>query len=194
MDNKPQYTRPAFEAALNAWKTLLTQRGYPAELLWVFDENLCFEKDSARSDGFRLGIQTALTPPPPDAEAIAYDHFAETDAPMVFYRIGSCRGKSVCLLLCDAWFENKRETDGFVRRDEWRISFFPGPSQELEQIADRQRWENRILRDRPLHALDFCMTLQAVHETLAHGRVLSPYERYTLKFLHLWRRLLGRPG
>jgi hypothetical protein len=31
--------------------------------------------------------------------------------------------------------------------------------------------------------LDFCMTLQAVHETLAHGRVLTPYEQYALKIL-----------
>ena len=33
------------------------------------------------------------------------------------------------------------------------------------------------------------MTLRAVHETLAHGRVLTAYERYALRFLHAWGRL-----
>jgi hypothetical protein len=35
------------------------------------------------------------------------------------------------------------------------------------------------------------MSLRAIHETLAHGRVLTSYERYALKLLHVWRRLLG---
>ena len=34
------------------------------------------------------------------------------------------------------------------------------------------------------------MTLRAVHETLAHGRVLTAYEHYALKLLDAWRRLL----
>jgi hypothetical protein len=34
------------------------------------------------------------------------------------------------------------------------------------------------------------MTLRAVHETLAHGRVLTAYEHYALRFLHAWRRML----
>jgi hypothetical protein len=191
MQPAPTYTRPAFEDAIKAWKTLLTQRGLPAELLWIFDENLCFEQDPASPGGYRLGFQTAFTPPPPDADRIAYGYFAEFEAPLVFYRVGSARAKSVCLLLCDKWFENKREADGFVRRDDWLFLFRPGAAQELEEIADRQRWERRIVRRRPLHDLDFCMTLRAVHETLAHGRVLSAYEHSALKVLHLWRRLFG---
>ncbi|HWH69566.1 MAG TPA: hypothetical protein VNT26_09290, partial [Candidatus Sulfotelmatobacter sp.] len=57
---------------------------------------------------------------------------------------------------------------------------------------DKQRWQHRLLRDRPLHDLDFCMSLQTVHEILAHGRALSTYERYGLKFLHMWRHILGQ--
>lgn len=193
MANNPQPERPAFADALNAWTGLLKQRGLPADCVWIFDENLCFEKDAASPGGFRLGFQTAITPPPPEAEHVAYDHFAESGARLVFYRIGSCKGKSVCLLLCDEWFDNKKEADGFVRRDEWLISFFPGTAANTEEITDVQRYKNRILRDRPLHDLDFCMSLRAVHETLAHGYMLTAYDRYALKFLHAWRRLLGQP-
>lgn len=190
MANISPYVRPTLSEALAAWKTLLTQRNLPAELLWVFDENLCFERDAAKPGGFRLGFQTAFTPPPPGAEEIAYDYFCEFEAPVVFYCLGSSHGKSVCLMLCDAWFEGKRDADGYIRREEWRMAFRPGPAEEVEEITDKQRWENRILRDRPLHDLDFCMTLRAVHETLAHGRVLTTYERYALRFVHAWGRWL----
>ena len=54
-----------------------------------------------------------------------------------------------------------------------------------------QRWKQRILRDRPLHDLDFSMSLRSVHEILAHGRVLTAYEHYALKFLHGWGLFWG---
>jgi hypothetical protein len=189
MDTKPSYTRPPFAEAVAAWKAHLVQRDLPTELLWVFDENLCFEKDPAAPGGFRLGFQTLFTPPPPGAEQIAYGYFAGFDAPLVFYRLGSARGKSVCLLLCDKWFDNKGQTEGYVSWPHWRMLTRAGAAGEVEEIDERPRWERRILRDRPLHDLDFCMTLRAIHETLAHGRVLSTYERSALKVLHLWRRV-----
>lgn len=192
MEHPPHYVRPTFDEALAAFKLLLQQRGFPAEVLWVFDENLVFERDAARPDGFRLGIQTAFSPVPPEAERIAYKHFAGYDCRLVFYRLGSQNGKSVCLLLCDKWFEPKTESEGFIKRDEWLVSFRPGPAGDVELIDERQRWQNRLLRDRPLHELDFCMTLRGVHEILAHGRVLSPYEHYALKLMHVWHRLLGQ--
>ena len=191
MANPTPYTRPAFEEALRAWKTCLSQRSLPTEVTWVFDENLCFETDPSKPGGFRLGFQTEFSPPPPEAGQIAYDYFCEFEAPLVFYRVGSSGGKSVCLLLCDDWFAPKGETEGFLRRDEWRVAFRPGPAEEIEHITDRGRWERRLLRQRPLHDLDFCMTLRAVHEALAHGRVLTSYEHYALRLLHLWKRLLG---
>ena len=189
MEKTPKYTRPSFREALDAWLVLLRQRGVPPDSIWIFDENLCFERDAGKPGGFRLGFQTSFTPP--DAEHIAYDYFRDFDSPLVFYRIGSCHDKSVCLLLCDHWFVAKNENEGFTRRDDWGLLFRPGPHEELEEITDQERWKNRILRGRPLHDLDFCMTLRSVHETLAHGRVLSSYERYALKLLHVWRRLLG---
>lgn len=189
MEDKPQFTRPPFKEALEAWKSLLGQRGLATELLWIFDENLCFEQDSTRPGGFRLGFQTAFTPAPPEVACITYDYFLEFDAPLVFYRAGTSKGASICLLLCDKWFERKGEAEGFVRREPWRISMRPGTEGDLEEIRDRARWENRWIRGRPLHDLDFCMTLRAVHETLAHGRVLSTYERSALRVLHLWRRV-----
>jgi hypothetical protein len=191
MEHKASYKRPDFSEALKSWKALLTLNSLPADLIWVFDENLCFEKEPNQPGGFRLGFQTAFTPPPTEAARIAYEYFGEFPAPLVFYRVGSARGKSVCLLLCDKWFENKREADGFSRREDWGVLYYPGQTVELEEITDRQRWEKRILRERPLHDLDFCMTLRAVHETLAHGRVLSTYERSALRVLHIWRRMFG---
>lgn len=193
MESQRPPTRPEFASALNAWKALLRERGLPTDLLWVFDENLCFEPDPARPEGFRLGFQTAFTPPPAGAEQVAYDFFSEFEAPLVFYRLGSAANKSVCVMLCDQWFQDKTESEGFVRRAEWLLWLRPGTVQEVEEIKDRERWKHRLVRNRPLHELDFCMSLQSVHESLAHGRVLSTYERYALRFLHLWRRVLGQP-
>jgi hypothetical protein len=192
MAHTPHFTRPTFESALNAWKKLLGDHKFPTDLIWIFDENLCFEKDSAGPTGFKLGFQTALTPPPSDAERIAFSYFSDFEARLVFYRIGSSRGKSVCLMLCDEWFESRSDKDGFSRRDDWLMSFYPGAAGELEEITNEARWKERILRDRPLHDLDFCMTLRSVHEILAHGRVLTSYEHYALKFLHSWRQMLGQ--
>jgi len=190
MANLPKFSRIPFAQALSAWKAVLAERRLPTELVWIFDENLCFEKDPTSPGGFKLGFQRQFSPPPPEAEQIAYDFFCEFEARLVFYRIGSSGGKSVSLLLCDGWFEPKGETEGFIQRDEWLVSFRPGAAEEIEEITDEQRWKRRIVRDRPLHDLDFCMTLKSVHEILAHGRVLSAYERYALKFLHAWRQFL----
>jgi len=193
MANGSPVTRPRFEEALASWKALLRLHGVPEGVRWIFDENLCFEKDPSNPAGYRLGYQILFTPPPAEAEQIAYEHFTEFDAPIVFYRVGSSQGRSVCLLLSDKWFDAKGEPEGFTRRGDWQILFRLGAKEEIEEIKDRARWEHRLLRDRPLHDLDFCMTLQAIHETLAHGRVLTAYDRYALKLMHVWRRLLGKP-
>jgi len=192
MEKEISHSRPPFEEALKAWKTLLSQRGLPTDITWIFDENLCFESAPGNAGGYKLGFQTVVTPPPADAARLAYEYFSEFPARLVFYRIGSSGGKSICLLLCDEWFESKLDAEGFVRRDDWLISFRPGPTETVEEITDEARWKNRILRDRPLHDLDFCMTLRGVHEILAHGRVLSTYERSALRVLHIWRRMFGQ--
>ncbi len=183
METIRRYQRPPFEDALASWKALLAQRGLPADLLWVLDENLCFERDPAASAGVKLSFQTRFTPHPPDAAKVTYHHFAELEARLVFYRIGSNHGRSVCLLLCDPWFEPKEEGEGYLRRDDWLISFHPGGRDEIEEVADVRRWEQRVIRGRPLTAVDFCMTLAALRELKAHGRVLSPDERFGLKIL-----------
>jgi hypothetical protein len=175
--------RPVFEDALYAWQSLLKSRGFPTELVWILEENLCFEKDPLAPAGVKLGFQTQFTPHPADCAKVGYHHFAESDARVVFYRLGSSRGRSVCMLLCDAWFDPKQESDGYIRRDEWLISFHPGLEEEIEEITDPQRWKNRVVRGRPLSAVDFCMTVAALHELKAHGRVLTPDERFGLKIL-----------
>ena len=187
MSNLPQFVRPTYEAALTTWKELLRARNLSDDVVWIFDENLIFERDS--SDGHKLGFQTQLTPPPGDADRIAFNYFCDFEARIVFHRIGSARGKSICLMLCDEWFESKGEKEGFARRDNWLMSFYPGANVEVEEIVDEQRWKQRVIKDRPLHDLDFSMTLRAVHEIMAHGRVLTSYEHYALRLLHGWSRL-----
>jgi hypothetical protein len=106
----------------------------------------------------------------------------------VYYRLGASAGRSICLLLCDSWFEPKSEADGYVRRDEWLVSFYPGANEEIEEVTDAKRWQERVVRGRPLTAVDFCMTLAALRELNAHGRVLTPDERFGLKILRSLRR------
>ncbi len=188
------FTRPTFDEAFKAWQTILRERSFATDCLWLFEENLCFEKAAggqpARSSAFKLAYQTGITPPPRDAERIAYRYFAQFERPVVFYRIGSASGKSLCLLLCDAWFEGRGQEQGFIHRDDWLVYYCPGEPIEIEETSDEARWNARIVRGRPLHPLDFCMSLRAIHETLAHGRVLSPYEHYALKFLNTWKHFL----
>src|SRR5688572_9370572 len=183
MDTAHQYRRPVFEDALEAWKALLKSRGFSDDLLWILEENLCFEKDPSTPVGVKLGFQTLFTPYPADGAKVGYHHFAETDARVVFYRLGASRGRSVCMLLCDPWFEPKKESEGYVRRDDWLISFYPGLAEEIEDVTDAKRWKERVVRGRPLSAVDFCMTFAALHELKAHGRVLAPDERFGLKIL-----------
>jgi hypothetical protein len=176
-------SRPPFEDVLVAWKQILKERGHSTEILWILEENLCFENDSAAPGGVKLGFQTVFSPLPPDAAKTTYHHFAEIDARLAFYRLGQSSGRSVCMQLCDPWFEPKGEADGYTRRDEWLVSFYPGAKEEIEEVADEKRWQNRVVKGRPLSAVDFCMTLSALRELKAHGRVLSPDERFGLKIL-----------
>ena len=136
MELTRRYQRPPFESALAAWQALLTKRGFSTDLLWILEENLCFEKDPGTPAGVKLGFQTRFTPQPTDAAKVTYHHFAELDARLVFYRLGANAGRSLCLLLCDAWFEPKQEADGYVRRDDWLVSFFPGGNEEIEEITE----------------------------------------------------------
>ena len=104
-----KFDRPSLNAALAAWETCLKKNNLPATSLWVFSENLCIETASAETGGFSLGFQTKFTPVFDDALPIAYEHFAATDARLVFFRLGTANGQSVSILLCDPWFEARRD-------------------------------------------------------------------------------------
>jgi hypothetical protein len=189
MEINRSYQRPPFESALAVWQGLLAERGFATEILWILDENLCFERDPHAPGGFKLGFHTEFAQHPPDAAIVTYHHFAELDARLVFYRLGSNRGRSVCVQLCDPWFEPKTEAEGYIRRDDWLASFYPGSKDELEEITDPRRWQERVVRGRPLSAVDFCMTLAALRELKAHGRVLTPDERFGLQILRSMRQI-----
>ena len=186
--------RPTLKEALEEWKKILAERGFATDIIWIFQENLCIEKQRTEQGGFRFGFQTRFTPPSEDALEVAYDHFSETDAPIVFYRLGKSFDKSVCTLLCDRWFEHKSAAQGFLRRDDWKTSFHPGQKDDIEEISELARWVRRVRRDRTFHDLDFCMSLATIDEIKVYGRALAPYERFAEAMLKRLRRLLGRPA
>jgi len=190
MSKNVYIVRPTLAKALADWQDSLKQRGFSPDCTWLFDENLVFELAEAEPGGYRLGYQVEFTPPPQGAERISYEYFADFPAPLVFYRLGSSKGKSLCLMLCDEWFASRGDQDGFTWHKESLIGHYPGRNREIDEITDLERWKNRMLKNRPLHDLDFCMPLRAVHEVLAHGRVLTTYEHYALRFLHAWRHII----
>jgi len=192
--NDVAITRPRFSEALAAWREFLAAHQLPSESHWIFAENLCFEPSRAIPGSLRVGFQTRFTPPADDALEVAYDQFAATGARMVFYRIGSCPRGSVCILLCDPWFEKQGERDGFTRRDEWGISFYGGVAGEIEEITDLTRWLRRVRRNYAFRDFDFAMSLATVDEIKIHGRTLQPYERFAENMLNRLRRMLGNPA
>jgi hypothetical protein len=188
MSNAPQYQRPSFDEAFHEWQKVLTGCGCPAECEWILDENLVFEKDAVSASGVKVAYQTAFTLRPANLAQVTYEFFNDFDARMVFYRLGSSRGKSICLLLCDPVFETRGAADGFLRRDDWLISFHPGGKDEIEQITDGERWKNRLVGGRPLSDVDFCIPLAVLRELEVHGRALTPYERFGVKMIDAWQR------
>ena len=192
--NPTPFTRPPLAKVLAAWQTILAAHGLPEQMLWIFSENLCVEPLHATPGGFHFGFQTRFTPPSDSALEIAYDQFSETPARMVFYRLGSCPRGSVCVLLCDDWFEPKGVTEGFIRQDEWGISFHPGRAGDIEEVTELTRWLRRVKRDRAFHDFDFAMSLETIDELRIHGRTLQPYERFADKMLGRLRRVLGNPS
>lgn len=192
--NTPTFTRPALDEALEAWSRCLSRNGLPPEPLWIFSENVCIERSPSAPGSLRFGFQTRFTPPDDDALDIAYDHFSDTEARIVFYRLGSVLNKSVCILLCDPWFEEKKEVDGFERRDDWKISFRPGHPGSIEEITDLARWVRRVRRDRAFHDFDFSLPLEIIEEIRANGRPLLPYERMAQKMLGRLRRVFRQNG
>ena len=194
MNKEKEITRPGFREALDVWSELLAARNLPGASVWIFAENLCFEPSSAILGSLRVSFQTCFTPPAEDALEIAYDQFAETGARMVFYRLGSSPRGSVCILLCDPWFEERGERDGFHRRDDWGISFHTGSTGEIEEITDLSRWLRRVKRNYAFRDFDFAMSLATIDEIKIHGRTLQPYERFAETMLNRLRRMLGNPA
>jgi hypothetical protein len=189
----PTSKRPALQAALTAWHDCLARHELPTKTLWIFAENLCIEPSRATPGSFHIGFQTRFTPPDERALEVAYDHFSETAARLVFYRLGSSPRGSVCLVLCDPWFEGKNARDGFERHDDWGISFYAGHPGDIEEVSDLSRWVRRVKRGRAFHDFDFAMSLETIDEIIIHGRALLPYERFADRLMNRLRRVLGNP-
>lgn len=54
-----------------------------------------------------------------------------------------------------------------------------------------RRYIRRIRGERPLHNVDFCLTLAAVDESQLHSRVLSAGKRYSESMLAELRRIFS---
>jgi hypothetical protein len=191
--SEPKFNRPPLTDALTAWREHLLRHQLPAESHWIFAENLCIEA-AGPTGNLQVHFQTRFTPPDGDALEIAYDHFCGTDSRLVFYRLGSGPQGSICILLCDPWFENRGENEGFLRQDDWGISFFAGVPGEIEEVTDLSRWLKRIQGHRSFHDFDFAMSLAAIDEIKIHGRVLWPGERYADAMLNRLRLRHGNPS
>lgn len=188
MPDTAKFERPHFFDALEEWKKLLDEHGLPSGILWVLDENLVFERDPASPTGVKLGFQTRFTTTPAELAERIYAFFSDFQARIVFYCLGTSKGRAVCIILCDPVFESREAEEGFIRKDEWLISFHPGPGREIEEVVDEQRWKDRIIRGRPLSDLDFCMPVDVLRELDAHGRPLSSYERFGVRVLPAYER------
>jgi len=188
MPDAQQHPRPTFDEALNEWQNILSAAGHPTECEWILDENLVFEKRESDPSRVKLSFQTRFTPRPADLARVTYDFFADFEARMVFYCVGTANNKSICLVLCDPVFETRGESEGFIRRDDWAMSFHPGPNEAIEEVTDEQRWKKRLVSGRPLSDVDFCMPLAVLRELEAHGRPLTPYERFGVKMVEAWQR------
>ena len=160
---------------------MLAERGIARRTRSGFSRKTCASNARAPTHGsFRFGFQTKFTPPPEDALEIAYDHFFETDARIVFYRLGAVPGKSVCILLVrPTGLRKKIRRDGYVRRDEWKISFYPGHAGDIEEVTDLTRWVRRV-QPRPRVSRFGFLHGARNHRRNAklHGRPLLPYERF----------------
>ena len=187
-----KHQRPVLGEALAAWKQHLAGKKLPSECRWIFAENLCAEPSTATPGEVRIGYQTCFSPASDDALEMAYDIFSETDAPLIFYRLGTSNGQSICLLLCDSWFESKTTAVGYETQPGWGISFFAGQPGEVEEITDLARWLRREKGRRNPHALDFAMSLATIDEVKIHGRTLMPYERFAETMMTRLRRILGQ--
>lgn len=188
MQKSQTVQRPSFEVALKEWNQILSQAGLSTACEWILDENLVFEQDAKAPTGVRLGFQTQFTLRPANLAQASYDFFTDFEARIVFYRLGSSGGKSICLLLCDPVFETRSEAEGFIRRNDWQVSFHPGGTNEVEEITDGARWKNRIIGGRPLADVDFCLPLATLRELEIHGRALEPGERFGVKVVGAWER------
>jgi len=190
MKSPANLARPTLSEAVEEWKKALAQRGHSTDLVWIYEENLCIEASKVEKGGFHFGFQRKFSLIPADALEITYESFCLTKAPIVFYRLGSHEGQSICLLLSDESFESQVENEDFTAKAVWNIFFYPGDENDLEEITDLTRWIHRVRRGRGRHMMDFCMSLESVEEILIYGRQLMPHERFTSRMVNRLRRIL----
>jgi len=100
-----------FAEALKAWQNhCLPNAAFRPDCVWIFDENLCFERDPARAGEFQARIPDTVHSPRLTRRRLLNEHFCGIASRLVFYRIGNvARGIRLSGAL-RPWFEPKGES------------------------------------------------------------------------------------
>ena len=114
MESDTKFTRPTLTEALDAWQQLLAERGFATNLAWIFEENLCIETAARRARAVSASVSRPNSRRRPMTRWTSRSTIFPRPARGWFFT-GSAKspGKSVCILLCDPWFEDKGDADGY---------------------------------------------------------------------------------
>ena len=89
MSSPTSFNRPTLNEALDAWKQLLAARGFATDLLWIFEENLCFEKAPRRAGRFSPRLSNQIHRRRPRTRWTSRSNILpKPTSASVFYRLG----------------------------------------------------------------------------------------------------------
>jgi hypothetical protein len=135
--------RPEFDVALAFWTKLLSDRGHPQNVCWVFHEDFC-----------RMPKIVALRPRRADeAWRIARFAYAHLDPkePLAFVAYMATSEMTITGLQGDVF-----TADDDIYRDDWNMFFYA--RNELfsfcEVVSDEARWL-QLVRDQPQYLSEF---------------------------------------
>ena len=204
MESETKFSRPPVTEALAAWK-ISAERGFATGHHLDFRGEPLRGMAAHRAGRFPLRLPDPVHAAAVDALDIAFDHFSETGARLVFYRLGDGPGIPSAFCCATRGLKTKAMPMVFSAATNGKCPFIPATTDAIEEVTDLTRWLRRVKRDRAFHDLDFCMALATIDEIKIYGRPLLPYERFAQRcstacaacwasrlMLALCRRRIGR--